>query len=351
MRKAFKILSGIIFGIIGLILALLLLATAIAYRPEMIENAVMSGKTPEPVRDDSVFSFISWNIGYFGLGAESDFFYDGGKMTRPGEDYYRRCAGMALDYLYHSEKADFYFFQEVDVDARRSYGDDQVGLLGLMLPDHRAAFAMNYRVYFFPVPLENPMGKVKSGIVTMLSTETSENTRFAFPGGFAWPVRLFMLKRCYLLSRITLPSGKDLVLIHTHNEPFDDGRQRRQQMAVLKDVMTKEFERGNYVVAGGDWNFNPVGFSADGLTNGDTGKEIPFLVEPSFFPDGWQWVFDPDVPTNRDVDQPYTRGLTPTTIIDFFIVSPNVEVLEVKTTDLAFEWADHQPVKLTVQLQ
>jgi endonuclease/exonuclease/phosphatase family metal-dependent hydrolase len=351
MRKAFKILSGIITGIIGLLLALLLLATAIAYRPDKIENAVMSGKTPGPVRDDSVFSVISWNIGYFGLGTESDFFYDGGKMTRPGEDYYRHCAGNALDYLYHSEKADFYFFQEVDTDARRSYFDDQVGLLGLMLPDHRAAFAMNYRVHFVPVPLKNPMGKVKSGIVTMLNAETTENTRFAFPGGYSWPVSLFMLKRCYLLSRITLPSGKDLVLIHTHNEPFDDGRHRRQQMTVLQDVMTKEYERGNYVVAGGDWNINPYGFTCGDFTNGDKGKEIPFGVDPDFFPDGWQWVFDPAVPTNRDVDQPYTRGVTPTTIIDFFIVSPNVEVLEVKTTDLAFEWADHQPMKLTVQLQ
>ncbi|MBW6459260.1 MAG: hypothetical protein K0B08_01695 [Bacteroidales bacterium] len=92
MRKAFKIFSGIFFGIIGLILALLLLATSIAYRPDKIENAVMSGKTTGPVRDDSVFSFVSWNIGYFGLGAESDFFYDGGKMTRPGTDQHAQRA-------------------------------------------------------------------------------------------------------------------------------------------------------------------------------------------------------------------------------------------------------------------
>ena len=28
---------------------------------------------------DSTFEFISWNIGYLGLGEESDFFYDGGE--------------------------------------------------------------------------------------------------------------------------------------------------------------------------------------------------------------------------------------------------------------------------------
>ena len=28
--------------------------------------------------NDSTFEFITWNVGFFGLGEESDFFYDGG---------------------------------------------------------------------------------------------------------------------------------------------------------------------------------------------------------------------------------------------------------------------------------
>ena len=30
------------------------------------------------VSSDSTFEFITWNVGFFGLGEESDFFYDGG---------------------------------------------------------------------------------------------------------------------------------------------------------------------------------------------------------------------------------------------------------------------------------
>ena len=67
-----------------------------------------------------------------------------------------------------------------------------------------------------------------------------------------------MLDRCFLLSRLALPDGKELVLINTHNEAFDDGSQRNQQMAVLKELMLKEYEKGNYVITGGDWNLNPV---------------------------------------------------------------------------------------------
>jgi hypothetical protein len=37
------------------------------------------------------------------------------------------------------------------------------------------------------------------------------------------------------------------------------------------------------------------------------------------------------------------------TTIDGYIVSPNVEVLEVNGYDLGFEYTDHQPVRLGVQ--
>ena len=80
------------------------------------------------------------------------------------------------------------------------------------------------------------------------------------------------------------------------------------------------------------------------------GRRIEPAIEADFLPGDWQWVFDPSLPTNRDVDAPYERGKTKTTIIDFFVVSPNVEVIQVKTTDIGFEWADHQPVEMKFKL-
>jgi endonuclease/exonuclease/phosphatase family metal-dependent hydrolase len=125
--------------------------------------------------------------------------------------------------------------------------------------------------------------------------------------------------------------------------------------------MLREYEKGNFVVTGGDWNQNPVGykigrfsvgrFSNERFSNGrfstfDVGRNIEPVIEPDFLPDGWQWVFDPETPTNRDVNLPYQKGTTKTTIIDFFVVSPNVEVLDISTDNLGFEWSDHQPVKM-----
>jgi endonuclease/exonuclease/phosphatase family metal-dependent hydrolase len=349
---------GLIIAIPAVLFGLFLAWSTIEdFRPEPEVRLEKSASGRQITATDTVFSIVSWNIGYFGLGKNSDFFFDGGKMTRPVKEDYESYSGSALKYIENTVEADFYIFQEVDFNSRRSYRDNQISRLQGVLPGMESLSAINYLVRFVPVPLKNPLGKVKSGLVTFSRFETSENTRYGFPGGYDWPVRLFQLDRCFLLSRLALPSGKELVLINTHNEAFDDGSQRAQQMAVLKEKMLAEYAKGSFVIVGGDWNQNPVGFGDWGIwgledlgigrfSNDDLGRTIEPAIEPDFFPEGWQWVFDPELPTNRDVDDVYVKGKTKTTIIDFFVVSPNVTVLEVKTTDLGFEWADHQPVRM-----
>jgi len=354
--KWLKILAILVLTLAGILCLLLILTTMADFKPEPKEKADMHGNSPNIQKTDSVFTILSWNIGYFGLGKECDFFYDGGRMTRPSKTDYLNFSGNVLKYLDLTEKSDFYFFQEVDIKSRRSYYDNQIAALRGVFPGLESISAINYQVRFVPVPLRNPLGKVKSGLVNFSSFHTIENTRYAFPGGYKWPVRLFMLDRCFLLSRLALPDRKELVLINTHNEAFDDGSQRNQQMAVLKELMLEEYAKGNYVITGGDWNLNPPGYKITGELPGtfstrDHARLIEPQIEDDFFPDGWQWVFDPEIPTNRDVDQIYQRGKTPTTIIDFFVISPNISVGKVKTEDLGFEWCDHQPVRMEFKLK
>lgn len=356
MIKWLKVLIIVVSALVGLAGLLLVLATVTDYRPVKPEEAKMKGNAPDIQINDSIFTLLSWNIGYFGLGKDCDFFFDGGRMTRPSREEYLHYSGKALEYLEQTQGIDFFFFQEVDIKSRRSYFDDQVFRLRQAFPKMESAFALNYLVRFVPVPLRNPMGRVKSGLASFSAWHTLENTRYPFPGGYSWPVRLFQLDRCFLLTRLRLPGGKELVLINTHNEAFDNGSQRKQQIAVLKDLMLAEYSKGNYVVTGGDWNQNPPvaelpsNFSSGNnelpliFRSGDISRTIEPQIEKDFFPEGWNWVFDPGMPSNRNVDEPYTRGKTPTTIIDFFVVSPNISVEKISTQDLGFEWSDHQPV-------
>ncbi len=67
-------------------------------------------------------------------------------------------------------------------------------------------------------------------------------------------------------------------------------------------------------------------------------------------PADWKWVYANNVPTNRRVATPYDKSTTPTTVIDFFLVSPNIENISIENIDLDFQHSDHQPVKASFHL-
>ena len=68
-------------------------------------------------------------------------------------------------------------------------------------------------------------------------------------------------------------------------------------------------------------------------------------------PESWNWVYSSDIPTNRRVKTVYQKGTTATTVIDFFLISPNIESLSIENIDLDFQNSDHQPVKMTMKLK
>jgi endonuclease/exonuclease/phosphatase family metal-dependent hydrolase len=73
-------------------------------------------------------------------------------------------------------------------------------------------------------------------------------------------------------------------------------------------------------------------------------------IPDDFFPEGWRFAYDPTVPTNRKASDPYQKGKTFETLIDYFLVSPNVTLLQVQGIRQNFAFSDHQPVRLTVRL-
>ena len=345
-RYLLKFLLALILAFIVFLLGM----TVTDFRPPEKESLEFTlFRTPVP-QERKEFTFMTWNLGYFGLGDEMDFFYDGGKGVRPSREKYYEYEKAGLDFIRKNDTLDFLLFQEVDRHSGRTYQQDQYQKLSNTLPNHGSAFGLNYEVFFVPQPLTQPMGKVKSGITLFSRFSPGECYRMALPGQYAWPVQLFMLDRCFILARYPLSGGKELVVINTHNEAFDKGDMRHQQLQYLSSVMLDEYRKGNYVVAGGDWNMNPPGYEKQDISEGYVPRSINPEPDPEAFPKGWKWVYDPDTPTNRDVDQPYVEGVTPVTIIDFFVHSPNVKSLEVHTLDLGFRWSDHNPVMMRCRL-
>jgi endonuclease/exonuclease/phosphatase family metal-dependent hydrolase len=320
------------------------------YHPAPAEILEVKGKAGQLSPGNDQFSLMTWNIGYAGLGKEMDFFYEGGKRVRPGPGEFVKYMDGILQTIRSNDTADFILIQEADTGSRRSYYTDESGAIAGVLKDDCYAFAKNYDCRFVPVPLYEPMGRVNSGILTFSRFMPYSASRIDFGTRFSWPKRLVFLKRCFLVMRFRLENGGDLVLINTHNSVFDEeGELRKKELKKLNDFMSEEYRKGNFIVAGGDWNQNPRGSKMENIKTGDKVKEIELPFAQGIF-DGWQFVFDPGQPTNRDVDMNYQKGITKTTIIDFFVVSPNIAVESVKSISTGFENADHQPVIMKIKL-
>lgn len=322
------------------------------YKPEKIIslNPILEENQPTSVKQDT-FELVSWNIGYAGLGAEMDFFYDGGKKVRPPKELGRKYLNGIKDFLL-SRNSDFWLFQEIDVEAKRSHWMNEVEEIKDLFPGYHKSFTVNYKVPFVPVPVTEPMGKVKGGMMTLSRFAPTEATRYAYPLIASWPNRLFLLDRCFILSRTRLTSGKDLVVLNTHNSAYVyDSVLRDKEFQIIKGKMLEEYAKGNFIIAGGDWNANPIYFEPKDNFNGHRFVASAVKMDPAVFPTDWQWAFDAGAPTNRNNNKAFVKGENGTTCLDYFIVSPNVEILKVETIDLNFENSDHNPVYLKIKLK
>ena len=342
----------IIVTFLVLLIGFVVYISLVDFKPDeiIVLKTAEGAKEVVPVHQDTI-KLISWNIGYAGLGAEMDFFYDGGKKVRPSKELGRKYLDGIKSFI-SQHHPDFWLFQEVDIKSKRSHGMNELAEIKELVPTYDASFTLNYKVPFVPVPVYEPMGKVKGGMMTMSKFEATEVIRYAYPLIASWPNRLFLLDRCFILTRVPLSSGKDLVVMNTHNSAYVyDSVLRDKELQIIKHKMLEEFEKGNYVVAGGDWNANPPNYKPIKDYNGHLFVVSEVHMNPDLLPDGWQWAFDGSAPSNRQNNKAFVKGENGTTSLDYFIVSPNVEVIHAKTIDLNFEYSDHNPVAVKIRLK
>lgn len=344
-KKAGRIVLIVVVVIAILFAALLIFLTATEYKPEAVETLTAPEGTALAAPGDEL-TLVTMNTGYAGLDKDADFFMDGGKGVNPESrsQVEANLAGIA-DTL-RSLSADVYYLQETDVNSGRTYHIDQAAYYedALQLP---GTFACNYKCNFVPYPI--PMiGQVESGILTLSGLKTDSAQRVALPVSFSWPVSTCNLKRCLLVEYLPL-KGTDakLVLINLHLEAYDEGDGKIAQTKMLADILRSEYEKGNYVIAGGD--FNQTFPDVKQYPVVDTKNWAPGVIGNDVLSDGFRFAVDDSLPTCRLLSAPYTEQ-SQMYVIDGFIVSPNVQVKTVETIATDFENSDHQPVRLEVTL-
>ena len=191
-------------------------------------------------------SFLNWNIGFAGMGEKSNFFYDSnqsfffsdGKMVRSPKLFVDANLKGIIDFI-RLNRSDFILLQEVDRSSKRSYYRDQHNLISAELNRYSQHFAYNYQVARVIVPLFNPwnvLGKVASGLSSYSRFNPISSNRYQYPGKYNWPAYLFHLDRCMSVQwyPTTEVSGKELVVINTHNSAYDHGHLKPKEMAYMK---------------------------------------------------------------------------------------------------------------------
>lgn len=358
MPLVLKILLIIICVILAAVLLLLIVLSIAEYRPDDVETVAVTASDDSEARTLSsgdTITIVSWNTGYGALGKTADFFMDGGTMVKTADEEGVESNMEGIEEAVSDLSPDILFLQEVDTNSSRSshidesgeYADEFSDILG------ESAFAYNFKVLFVPYPIP-PIGTVNSGIQTLSSYGISSAERIQLPCSFKWPVRIANLKRCLLVSRIPIEGsgGKELVAINLHLEAYDQGEGKAAQTAALKEFMQEEVDKGNYVIAGGDFNQT--------FSNLDTSAYPQFedcwqsgLIDVSEFGDSFSFYMDSSVPTCRSLDRPY-NGESPDEfqfyVIDGFIVSDNIEVISEETIDEGFEYTDHNPAVIEIKL-
>jgi len=291
----------------------------------------------------AVMTVVTWNLGYAGLGRDSDFFADGGDRYLPPS----RAAVVAnrdtIAAWLGASDVDVILTQETARASAVNWWVELKGAVDAALPGHGQAFYADFRTRLLPPPL-----RIRNGLATYGRSGVTEAELWPLPADgdpYDGPLR----RRYAALATTVNGPGGCWTIVNMHTAAFDEGAAlRRRQIQAVLGRAADEVAAGRRVIIGGDWNLRLVATDFPHTTQAaDLFWVHDFPAE--LLPPGWRIAADPRVPTVRTNERPYRPGQNYTAVIDGFLVSPGVTVDAVEGVDLGFGPSDHQPVRLTVR--
>lgn len=324
------------------------------------------------VKRGESLSVMTYNLGFGSYSPEYSFFMDTGVMDDGTEvvgiyakgmnkkDVQKNVDGQIA--LSKQAGADFYFFQEADEKADRSYNINMKESLYSAFGGYVSTYAENFHTAWLLYPFNDPMGTTKAGIVTLSKYKVESAVRRSFPLTDNFIDKLFDLDRCFAVHYLPVEgTDKQLVMINLHMSAYDEGGTvRARQLEMLNSVLAEEYAKGNYVIAGGDFNHcliaDSFGSNEEAFTHFASKQKVPDWVKNSVLrkselADGFSICADKDVATCRGADIPYEKGVNFTTTIDGFVISDNIEMLSINTVANEFAYSDHNPVVMEFKLK
>ena len=352
MKKICKIILLILGLIILLLFTFFLILIFTEYKPKDVEDVKVYSNTTKNLNIGDKISILTYNIGYLSLDKTQDFFLDGGKNVMPKTDENVKNNLNFVKNILKEQDNDIVLLQEVDYNSKRSYYMNQFEKLKDDF-NGTASYAFYHKCLCIPYPIFDMVGKVESGMA-IFSKFDGEVTRIALPNAYTFPKSVVMFKRCLVVKRINIQNtDKQLVVINLHLEAYDDGNTRIKQLEVLKNLIIDEYNKGNYVIAGGDFNQTFPVIDNEKYKILDTKNFVAPIISQDYLPDNFYYAVDDTYPTARLLNKPYSGNYEDTQlyVLDGYILSDNIELVDVNVIDTNFESTDHQPVNLEIILK
>lgn len=281
----------------------------------------------------------TWNIGFGALGAKADIVMDGGQNLRALSKKNITFAATRIAQKISEISSDVYLVQEIAGPSFLTRTIDVKKRIEQQLNQYSYVFWADLKTHLIPKPFN-----FNHGMSIFSRLKSAKNSVLRFPQD---PLYYYgFLKKYYggMVQRYTMDHGKDWVVINIHLSAYDKGGfVRKKQLNALFSYATEQYQQGHYVVIGGDWNMKLLSTE---FPFKSPDKQSLWSVDfpTNLLPKDWKVVTDHTTPTVRTLHQPYIQSDNYTCIIDGFIVSPNVQITDVKTHDLSFEHTDHHPV-------
>ncbi|MEI5993106.1 endonuclease/exonuclease/phosphatase family protein [Candidatus Enterococcus mansonii] len=357
LKKSIKIFLSLLVIFITIILAYV--GYVYFSYARIADNLSIESKQNAKVKEvltNKEYKIATFNIGYGSYTPDYTFFMDGGKQSKAESktSVVKNISGAIA--TTKSIDPDFALFQEVDEKATRSRGVNEVDQINQQFSDYSSVFATNYDSAFLMYPILDPIGKSKSGILTLSNTKIDTSTRYSLPIETNFN-KFFDLDRAFTVSKIPVENGKYLMLYNVHLSAYiKDQKIQKEQIHKLFDHMENEYKKGNYVVGGGDFNHDLLDSSIETFKN-DTAEEYTWLQPfpkkelPKHLQVAALTEVETPVPSVRNLDKPYKKGESFVALIDGFIISDNVENIDVQVIDAEFKHSDHNPVEMTFKLK
>lgn len=367
MIKSIKIFAWTLTALISLVtlfvIGYVIYMSVNYYRIDDFQAIETNNLRTEVLKLSEEYTALTYNIGFGAYNHEFSFFMDSGVMNDgtevTGTDSVAKNKDVVLTNTNGSidvsknESADFYLFQEVDTNSTRSHKVNQHEMIRDSFSEHSSVYAVNFHSAYMLYPFNEPHGIANSGILTLSKYKIDENIRRKYPIDESFFTKFFDLDRCFLVSRLPVENGKELVLINSHMSAYDKGGLiREKQLNLLNSFLEEEYNKGNYVIVGGDFNHDIAGM----IEGFESQQKIPnwvFELNDENIANGYNIVKSEnfnEVATCRSTDIPYKKGVNYIAILDGFIVSDNIEATA-KNIDADFLYSDHNPVKLSFKLK